>query len=356
MGRALLLAMVAVVGLAATLPSGVVATAGSPSVLWRFRTNAALAAPLFADGVLYVGAADGFVYAVEPATGYAVWGTSADGPVATSMAVSGDTVYLANGDFTALDARSGEERLRLRGDRYRLTALTVVGGIVYGGGSTGGAGFVTALDEFSGIRVWRTETTGIVAAPPAVTAGAVYVGTLAGELYAFDPERGAVRWQAPAAGGVVGSPLAAGETVYVATRVAGAAATSTDAGAVQAVDAASGRIRWRVELAVRPEATPIAVDDVVIFAGGGGVVALDAATGEVRWRVTVGERGPAALAVGDGTLYVAGPAGGLLALAAADGAERWRVSLPEAAKAAPVVAGDVVYVAAGLSLYAVAGS
>jgi len=359
MGRGLPLAVAVLIGITTALPCGKVASAvGSPAVLWRFRTSATLAAPVLVEGVLYVGAADGFVYAVEPTTGYALWGASADTPAATAMAVAGDTVYLANGDFATLDARTGEERLRLGSDRYRLTALTESGGVVYGGGVAGGAGFVTALDDFTGSRVWRADTIGIVAAPPAVTAEAAYVGTLAGELYAFDPGSGAVRWRAPAAGGVVGSPVVAGETVYVATRGTGTAATATpeaEAGALQAVETATGRIRWRVALGARPEATPVAAEGVVLVAGGGRLAAHDAATGATRWTTAIGERGPAAPAVSEGTLYVADPAGGVVALAAADGTERWRLALPDPATVAPVVAGGIAYVAAGSSLYAVTG-
>lgn len=353
------LAVVAIAGMLGTAVPGAT-DAGqvrSPAVRWRFRTSAALTAPVHVAGTLYVGGADGFVYAVEAATGYARWGTNVGTPVATSIAVEDDTVYLANGDFATLDAGSGEELLRLRSDRYRLTELTVADGVVYGGGAVGGAGFVSAQEVVTGSGLWRRETTGIVGASPTVTSDAVYVGTVAGDLYAFDRTEGTVRWQVAAVGGVVGSPVVAAGTVYAGTRgrATSAAGTPTAAGgALLAVDAATGRARWRVDLPVRPEATPVSGAGLVVVAGGGLLAAYDAASGALRWSVHLGERGPAAPVIGDGEVYAVAETGDLVALSEGDGTEGWRLALPEPATVAPVFAEGVVYVAAGRSLYAVA--
>ena len=90
---------------------------------------------------------------------------------------------------------------------------------------------------------WTVGTLSSVAGAPATWNGAVYVGDLAGFLYAFDQQDGSVLWstcvEAACPGpfifsGIVGSPLIKGGVVYV----------GTFSGSLVAVDAASGAILW----------------------------------------------------------------------------------------------------------------
>lgn len=133
--------------------------AASGHILW---TNSdAVATPIFgavavANGLVYFGANDGFLHALDARTGKNVW------------AVSG------KGEFP--EARS---------------APAVANGIVYVGFSTGE---VLAANARTGHVVWdgAIGSNGIIEASPAVANGVLYVAAEDNNLYAFNAATGAV--------------------------------------------------------------------------------------------------------------------------------------------------------------------
>lgn len=54
-----------------------------------------LASPAVADGVVYIGSADGNVYALNAVNGTKVWSFETGNPVTSSPAISGGIVYVA---------------------------------------------------------------------------------------------------------------------------------------------------------------------------------------------------------------------------------------------------------------------
>jgi outer membrane protein assembly factor BamB len=63
--------------------------------------------------------------------------------------------------------------------------------------------------------LWRFATGAEVFSSPTVADGVVYVGNLAGVLFAVDAGTGAERWRVALGGGVYASPAVAGGSVYV---------------------------------------------------------------------------------------------------------------------------------------------
>lgn len=144
-----------------------------------------------------------------------------------------------------------------------------------------------------------------VRSQPALAAGALYVGSHNGEVYALDRESGCARWIFQAGSevrtGIIVSPWKAGDRaakplVYFGDFV----------GFVYAVDAQSGRLVWRSRADEHPSITitgaPTLYEDTLYVpvstlegvrpadphyeccTSRGEVVAYDAATGEVKWK------------------------------------------------------------------------
>ncbi len=186
-------------GNAAKAP-GHAALAEAPARVWTARiagttnTRRLAAAPVVADGMLFVVDTAAVVHAFDAATG----------------------------------ARRWQHAIQVTGD---LEDATFGGGASYENGriyATNGVGDVVALDAATGNELWRVKPSGPLRGAPTVAFNSVYVMTQDNQIYALDADDGKVVWQdsaatsqsglfgvaAPAAGqGTVVSGYSSGELV-----------------------------------------------------------------------------------------------------------------------------------------------
>jgi outer membrane protein assembly factor BamB len=173
--------------------------------IWRFQTQVfttdndvgagpTISAPGvngFAGGVAYVAGKDRIVYALNLRTGAELWEFSirADAPKA--------------------------------GGATRSTA-SLVGNRLYIGYGKG----VYALNATTGAKVWKTEQSAGIAtmeviSSPAISGAAnqrvLFVGDLAGKVYAFDVQTGNDLWSYATGGFIYGSPAISAGRVYIAS-------------------------------------------------------------------------------------------------------------------------------------------
>lgn len=342
--------MTHMIRLAATLllaVAGLGHAAGKPGeVLWTYRTDGAIWAPLVAhDGALYVGSDDRRLHAVDLATHTARWTFETGGLVRSKPLVADGRVYVASDDglLYALDAQSGREQWRyalgaakapraLPADGttaydYLQSSPVLADGRLYIGSADGrlhaidaqrgtplwtfaSAGAIRgdaavadgrvyfgswdhgvyAVDARTGDRVWRYDTKQIVQGTPAVADGKVVIGSRSAKLFALDAATGAEVWTHVYDDGswVESSAIHAGETFYIG---------SSDALKLSAFDADSGRERWAFKTGGWAWATPV-LDQDTLYIGAlsafpyyfegvtlhAGFFAVDAATGKEKWR------------------------------------------------------------------------
>ncbi|MBE8221067.1 MAG: PQQ-dependent dehydrogenase, methanol/ethanol family [Alphaproteobacteria bacterium] len=150
---------------------------------WSFdmRTTRGLeSTPIIVDGIMYMTGAWSIVYALDAATGEEIWSYDPEVPgvwarygccdvVNRGVAVYEGVVYVASFDgyLIALNAASGEEIWRVNTliDRDRPYTITgaprVANGRIYignGGAELGVRGYVTAYDTKTGEQIWRFFT------------------------------------------------------------------------------------------------------------------------------------------------------------------------------------------------------
>jgi hypothetical protein len=102
-------------------------------VVWKFQTGGrVISSPVVSGGTVYVGSADGSLYAIDQRTGTQRWKFTTQGPVHSSPAVAGGLVYVGSldGNVYAVDAATGTERWKFttKGER-RFTAPGIHGAI-----------------------------------------------------------------------------------------------------------------------------------------------------------------------------------------------------------------------------------
>lgn len=323
---------------------------GDPDELWSVDTAPISTSPVVADGVVYAGASEGTVYALDLETGEELWTYDVDANLYYTPTVDDDTVYVAADDDTIRAITTdGDEEWTVDVDGSVGSACTVSDGRIHV--STSWYSSILTLDADSGERLWRESGSGL-SSTPAVVDGTVYsAGTIVefdegdeGDepedsyrgIVALDAETGERRWQYDEwdEGGVLNSPAAGDDRLYVGTGDPGAP--------ILALDRSSGERVWRAEVPdfETPYVThaPV-VDDDTVYAGitqaldsnqlhrvpddqpPSGVVALEAATGEPLWqRGTDGLR--PTVAMGADTLY-RHTFGELAALEADSGEPSW---------------------------------
>ena len=202
--------------------------------------------PVLADGVLYVGSADGSFHAVRAETGERVWRFESKGQIRTTAAVSGANVI-----------------------------FSTLGGLIH------------SIERATGREVWKfdTQTAGVTA--PALISGRLIIGARNSLLYGMEPATGTIQWKLSFWGSWVESTAIDGGDglAYIG---------SSDLRRITCFDPNDGRIVWKTDVFGDPWGKPV-LSGKYLYDGTsaltpylmreeGGVVALNRQTGKLAWR------------------------------------------------------------------------
>jgi outer membrane protein assembly factor BamB len=194
----------------------------------------ATSAPIIVGTLLYIGATDGYVYALDTSRNLVTaWRTqvASDAAVGTplagvdttstdvssSPAVANGAIYIGSPDHSlyALDATTGKVLWKYEtGDVISFSSPAVANGIVYVGSDDK---TLHAVDAATGKGVWKYITGGKIKSSPLVDNGIVYVGSYDNNLYAFDAATGKVRQVYQTNGQVFASPRIVDGVLYFAS-------------------------------------------------------------------------------------------------------------------------------------------
>ena len=325
--------------------TGPVAT---PKAKWVFKAGGPIVTtPAVAGDTVYVASLSGHLYAIDRATGTEKWNFKSRMAIASSPAVDGDTVYFVSsaGSLAAIDASNGqprwvyavehERRFEASGlHGYPPAAQTVPDAwdmwvsspaVVDGRVYFGsGDGNVYAVDTKSGLLQWKFATGDVVHGSPAVVNGAVYVGSYDGKFYAIDAMTGQPRWTFQ--GGV--DPAVHNQQGFQASAavVDGVVYVGSRDAHVYALDANTGRKKWDYPTSKSwVNATP-AVRDGLVYAAtsdSSRFFALDAKTGRLRFNVDAKAYVFSSPALAGKLAYFGSHNGKLYAVDATTGAPAW---------------------------------
>ncbi len=166
---------------------------------------------------------------------------------------------------------------------------------------------LVAMDRLEGNVLWSKGLGGIPSTPPGVGDGAIFVGTEAGTVVAFDLEGGDIRFRSTLDGPVTAGPTVVGWTALVGTSLDGE-------GTLYALDTFDGTVQWSRAMNAPVRAHP-AEDNGSVFAlsDDGAVMSLDLDDGGLRWQYPVGNPPgrnlTASPVISDDRLFVASSSG-----------------------------------------------
>ena len=322
-------------GMSTVDPFGAPAVVSSDVLaLWRFACEDEVrSSPAVHNNVVYVGAYDHNVYAINAENGKFLWKYATGGGIASSPCIHKGRLFVGSADrvLYAINAETG---------RISWTCPTQ-GGVW----SSPRAAFdhvffgsddchLYAVNIHSGRIAWAFEAEGPVRSSPAIGSDTIYVGCEGGIAYAVDIS-GHLRWRFRARRAVTSSPAIAEEMVYVGSQD----------WHVYGLDMRSGWSVWRCRTGGPIVSSP-AVSKGLVFVGSvdESFYALDAESGHQVWVYATEGQVTGSPAVAEGAVYFGSVDGMVYSLDAQTGALRWRFQTDGPVMSSPTVVNGVIYI------------
>jgi len=320
----------------------------APAPLWTHPLGSGTWAPPVVDqDTVYVGTSDGKFHAVNATDGSGRWVWPGTIGIDGRAIVSADTIYVVDlrSHLVALNRTDGSLRWRtalhdehIAGKpapdnptfNHRAATPLLLDGILYVGSSDGG---LYAVNATTGAKLWRHDAKAPVYSGVALHGtDTLMFGTMDGSVVLLDRKLRKEILRVPTGGGVVTTPLVAGDKLIVGSRDY----------LLYGFNLADGSVAWKFSYWFSwIESTPV-LRDGLIYVGASDfsrVTALDPATGRARWSTEVhGMNWGSPLVTADrvftGTASqnlpgtVIAHTGGLLALDRTTGAVLWQLVSP----------------------------
>jgi outer membrane protein assembly factor BamB len=266
------------------------------SFKWKYPASEGISSsPVVApeENLVLFGSLDQHLYAVETRTGHVSWTVKTQAPVQSSPTVAHGHVFFGSddGNLYAVRLSTGRIQWTWAGGVPIRTRPLVTGELIVVGLESGD---VVGTD-LAGQMAWRFKAKRAVASSPVEHEGLVFFGSLDWHIYALDIQRGWKVWTFRTNKPVVSSPAIGDEKLYIG---------SVD-GCLYALDLSSGKERWHYETEGQITSSPAYVDGAVYFGGiDGKVYSLEAKSGRLRWSFETKGPVPSSPIVHEGVVYI----------------------------------------------------
>ena len=354
---------------------GHLALGNSPVQAWRVKIPGGAqrvrlaAAPVIADGKLYVADTNGVVHAFSADSGNALWTSSTvkgdenrQARFGGGVSVEGARVFATNGvgDVVAFDANSGAEVWRAKPGGPLRGAPTLANGNVY---VLSQDNQLFALGQDDGTVIWTQsgslESQGVFGvAAPAVANSTVVAGFSSGELNAYRYENGRTLWADSLSRTSITTSVSSLADIDAEPVIdEGRAYAVGQGGRMVALELFTGQRLWEQNLA--GISTPwVAGEWIFVVTDDARLICLARASGKIRWisqlrkyRVEKEKKskdpvswvGPV---LAGGRLWLANSLGQIQAVSPTDGAVQTTIDTKGDYSLSPVVANSTLYLLA----------
>ena len=285
--------------------------------IWNYSLgNPGSWSPAIANGILYTGCYDHYLYAIDANSGELIWKydiipSTNNTIVCSSPTVSDEVVYFGYGlsgmstnALVAVNATTGSKIWNYSITKSILSVPAVVDGVAYVGVNNMGGGSadvgVLAVNATTGTLLWTFYELNLsITSSPAVINGLLYIGSsttssITSKLYALNAHTGQLVWSQDIPSQTNSSPAVANNMVYIG---------STN-GTIYAFNAQTGAQVWSYKTGNGISSSPAISDGtVVIGSGDGNLYAFDAVTGNNTWKYEADGQIFCSPAVQDGKIY-----------------------------------------------------
>jgi outer membrane protein assembly factor BamB len=194
--------------------------AASGKLQWKFQTDGPVhSTPAVHDGVAYIAGCDERLRAVRVKDGKEVLGISAGANTAASPVIDGSRAYVGtfNNEVLAFDLK-GQKIIWRYSNHDRQFPFYSSGALADGKLIVGSRDkLVHAIVAATGKAAWTSTTRARVDSSPAVAAGRAFVGSSDGHVYALDVATGEKSWEFDTGAPLTASPAIAGGRIVIGT-------------------------------------------------------------------------------------------------------------------------------------------
>ncbi|AOZ91794.1 PQQ-binding-like beta-propeller repeat protein [Paenibacillus crassostreae] len=151
--------------------------------------------PVVDDKAIYVGMRNGGLQSLDRKTGKSIWKTNSIPYILASPALDQQTKTLYSGssdshELAAIDAETGEKKWSFKTEGPIHSSPATDGATIYGAGgnhnSDKNLGVIYALDAITGEEKWTFRTDANIYSSPALNNGILYIGSDDGNVYAIE--------------------------------------------------------------------------------------------------------------------------------------------------------------------------
>lgn len=315
--------------------------ANHPKLLWEYKNEKTAfdSTPIIVTGRVFIGDLDGEFYAIELATGNALWKTESESGFVAAAAYRDEKLVIGDYDglVRCLNAKDGTEVWQFK------TGAQIDGGANFYRDSvlvTSEDGCLYALNFSDGELKWKYETGDQLRCSPTVADNRTFLAGCDGKLHIVDLDLGTRVGEGFPLDGPTGSTPASQGDLAIAP---------TLSGAVFLFNWKASKRLWTFEDKERSQeirSSP-AIDDQFIFVATRNrrLLALDMSTGNLAWEYLMKKRSDASPIVCDGRVWIGASDGRIYALDVKTGKEVWQAEQPGAFSASAAIAEGKLVVA-----------
>jgi outer membrane protein assembly factor BamB/tRNA A-37 threonylcarbamoyl transferase component Bud32 len=284
------------------------------------------------DGVLYVGAYDNNLYAIDALTGEFIWKYPTDGGIVSKPAVYEKNIYFGSEDerLHVISPHSGRVVWTYYTEGPIRSSPHIADRHVFIGSDDA---HVHIINAATGRRALKVDLGAPIRSTPLVAGENIFVGAENGEFFCLD-FRGKIKWRVRAKRAITSSPTIANDIVFFG---------SVD-GILYAVDAKSGWGIWQFRMERGTVSSP-RVEDHLVFIGSAdnNIYCVDIRSNKEVWRFTTDHQVSSTPMIYQGAIYCGGVDGYFYCLDLKSGHLRWKFETGGPITGSPTIQDDIVY-------------
>jgi serine/threonine protein kinase len=298
--------------------------------LWKFECEDEVrGSPTIHEGILYVGAYDNNLYALQSKSGEFIWKYATDGGVVSKPAVYEGNVYFGSEDkhLHVISTRSGKIVWTYFTQGPIRSSPRIAEGHVFIGSDDA---YLHAINAMTGRRAWSIDAGAPIRSTPLAVGEYVYFGTESGDMFCIDLG-GTIKWRFKAKRSITSSPVACDLRGSVDT-------------VLYALDARTGYVLWRFRMNRATISTPCLVDNY-IFIGSvdGNIYCIDIHSAKEVWHYPTENQVNSSPIIHKDAVLCGSIDGSMYCLEYRTGRLRWKFSTQGAITGTPVVSNDILY-------------